>query len=117
MLWQRRLFDNRWVRGSGRRRQAQGPDFGSSVFTKIEMIEVSGQLLRVATRKAKTTLPPLLMFNGIGASEPIWNYWSPSLRPLQAWRWWSSICLALAVLQLQYYLTGIQGLFDSPTPC
>jgi poly(3-hydroxyalkanoate) depolymerase len=39
-----------------------------SVFSEIKMVEVSGQLLRVGIRRGKSSLPPLVVFNGIGAN-------------------------------------------------
>ncbi|MEX3985478.1 poly(3-hydroxyalkanoate) depolymerase [Paraburkholderia sp. EG287A] len=35
---------------------------------QIEMIDLDGQLLRVAVRRARDASPPLLLFNGIGAN-------------------------------------------------
>jgi len=35
---------------------------------RVEMIDVRGQMLRVAIKDGEDTLPPLLMFNGIGAN-------------------------------------------------
>ena len=35
---------------------------------RVEMIDVRGQLLRVAIKEGDESLPPLLMFNGIGAN-------------------------------------------------
>ena len=35
---------------------------------RVEMINVRGQMLRVAIKKGDTSEPPLLMFNGIGAN-------------------------------------------------
>ena len=35
---------------------------------KVEMIDVRGQMLRVAIKDGDTSKPPLLMFNGIGAN-------------------------------------------------
>jgi len=35
---------------------------------RVEMIDVRGQMLRVAIKDGDDTLPPLLMFNGIGAN-------------------------------------------------
>ena len=35
---------------------------------KVEMINVRGQMLRVAIKDGDLSKPPLLMFNGIGAN-------------------------------------------------
>jgi poly(3-hydroxyalkanoate) depolymerase len=40
----------------------------SAVFSEIKKVEVSGQLLRVGIRRGRSSLPPLVLFNGIGAS-------------------------------------------------
>ena len=40
----------------------------SAVFSEIKMVEVSGQSLRVGIRGGKSSLPPLVVFNGIGAN-------------------------------------------------
>jgi len=40
----------------------------STVFTKIKMLDVAGQSLRVGIRHGKSSSPPLVIFNGIGAN-------------------------------------------------
>jgi poly(3-hydroxyalkanoate) depolymerase len=39
-----------------------------AVFNEIKMVEVSGQSLRVGIRRGKSSSPPLVVFNGIGAN-------------------------------------------------
>jgi poly(3-hydroxyalkanoate) depolymerase len=39
-----------------------------SVFSETKMVEVSGQSLRVGIRHGKSSSPPLVVFNGIGAN-------------------------------------------------
>jgi pimeloyl-ACP methyl ester carboxylesterase len=39
-----------------------------SVFSETKMVEVSGQSLRVGIRRGKSSSPPLVVFNGIGAN-------------------------------------------------
>jgi hypothetical protein len=39
-----------------------------SVFSEIKMVEISGQSLRVGIRRGKSSSPPLVVFNGIGAN-------------------------------------------------
>jgi hypothetical protein len=41
----------------------------ASADIDMQMIEVDGQLLRVAIRREPKGRPPLLMFNGIGANS------------------------------------------------
>jgi pimeloyl-ACP methyl ester carboxylesterase len=40
----------------------------ATVFSEIKMVEISGQLLRVGVRRGRSSSPPLVLFNGIGAS-------------------------------------------------
>jgi len=40
----------------------------SGVFSEIKMLDVSGQSLRVGIRRGKSSSPPLVIFNGIGAN-------------------------------------------------
>ena len=39
-----------------------------SVFSEIKMLDIAGQSLRVGIRRGKRSLPPLVIFNGIGAN-------------------------------------------------
>ena len=45
------------------------------VFSETKMVEVSGQSLRVGIRRGKSSSPPLVVFNGIGANLSSLNPW------------------------------------------
>src|SRR3974390_1665446 len=40
----------------------------SGVFSEIKMLDVAGQSLRVGIRRGKSSSPPLVILNGIGAN-------------------------------------------------
>jgi poly(3-hydroxyalkanoate) depolymerase len=70
LSWRPRLF-RPGVVAHGRLREAVGARSGSphsAVFTEIMTLDVASQSVRVGIRHGRSSLPPLLIFNGIGAN-------------------------------------------------
>jgi poly(3-hydroxyalkanoate) depolymerase len=65
----------RWECGDGKARCA--------VFSEIETVEVSGQSLRVGIRRGSGSTPPLVVFNGIGASLELLEPFVKALKKIE----------------------------------
>lgn len=58
-----------WRRGLSVAKSAEAvADYSHDNGIEVQMIDVSGQQLRVATKEGPDDVPPLLMYNGIGAN-------------------------------------------------
>ncbi|HLN08357.1 MAG TPA: poly(3-hydroxyalkanoate) depolymerase [Xanthobacteraceae bacterium] len=65
MLAQLNVFG---AKSSLRRQSMDKPEEPRPVFTDIRMVDVAGQALRVGIRHGRSSSPPLVVFNGIGAN-------------------------------------------------